>query len=312
MKSFVVIFVKITILNNLNCLLSIIAHSSQMTTPLLSDRFLDIIIKLQTTKQNAWKCYIKHKEQNSKYENVYNEITGKYVNLLSKLNEISKVLISPNNPYDIPSDDSNQFIKNICDGILSDKIINDCWISSNKTFTVDNKICYNYDDVNDEIEFVVHGNSIDQSYLQNLQCLNTFSLENQNIIDLCLDAFSEDYVVSDEIYDSIEKVIGKLDRSNYLTLFLDIHCSSMMYIVDAISDMNLVKSEDSENAAMVLCQILKKNGFNVTLDTIDDFVFNIEPEKFKTIYDCRATIQYLEICMANCSGFDLLKVLPKD
>lgn len=259
----------------------------------LSYRFLELIKSLLRNKQNAWERHMRHEANKTQCTDIYAELIGKYTDLLTKLRNISKALNTDKN------EDKNQFINNICEGILCDTVVNRGCVCNDGKILLATEFSY----INNKI--TLEGESLDLTYLQNLHCLDSMSSENQNIIDRCLNAFAEDYVLPDEIYDQIEKTIGKTndDESNYVKLLYDIHFHTMTYRLDAVYKIDPSKKEESiEN----LYTLLTQYGFVLTPDTIDDFKLN-EPKDMTTINEYKALTQHLEVCMKKYADIDLLK-----
>ena len=271
-------------------------------TQLLSQRFLNLIMRLLYNKQKMWKQYTRCQKQNKDNIQFYDEMTGKYVDHLLRLNDIAKVLTS--------ADDAYQFVNNICNGILSDNIINNCWICGYKSDNNDIKPGESHAEilVADNVQYLNNkfkptAKPIDQVHLQNLQCLDNFSLENQFIINQCINGYSDNYVVSDEMYDLIEKDIGSMDNTKYTKLILNIHRHVMMYKLSAVP-----AEIKPENTIKILYDLFIKHGLTITPETVDDFELTIEPEKFKTINECKAVFQYFEELMKMYSHIDLLNI----
>lgn len=180
----------------------------------LSKRFETLVKKLIDNKDKAYRLasIIKHFNRDVQIQlgrDIYCQMTASYEDQLMLLRKILSVL----------TNDKNTFDTNICNGILSVDVINNGYLINNNVHV--NKLR----SVNS-----VSTISINQYYVDNLKCLDEFSQESQDIISHCLNAFDEDYVLSDDIYDKIQNSIGSFnDSHSYEKLILEIHFKVMMH-----------------------------------------------------------------------------------
>lgn len=188
--------------------------SEGLSKTTLSKRFEDLVKKIIDSKDKAYRLAaiienFSREIQIQLGKNIYRQITTSYEDQLMLLRKISSILDNDN--------DKNDFDANICNGILSIDVINNGFLINN-----------NIHIINDS-RFVISV-SVDQCHIDNLKCLDEFSQESKDIINNCLDAFNEDYVLSDDMYDKIkDSVTSSNDSHIYEKLILEIHFKIMMY-----------------------------------------------------------------------------------
>lgn len=185
---------------------NIIVNSAQIqqTKCLLSQKFLDLVKKLLTKKRRAMSLKIINIGNDRQH--AYDNIIEDSKNILLLLREIIVILIVEYG-YESKINDTNRdemkFNIDVCENILNDDVLNYGYVIDGKIHIIWTK---------DDGYTIIHEKSLSPEYLQNLNWLDILNQETQDIFNQCLDSFDENYIISNDMYDQIEKNIGSVEN----------------------------------------------------------------------------------------------------